>query len=382
MDQRTVDGDLRREVFEYLRQLQKLEEQSAMVSGISSWVLIAATCYLSLWLLDHAAASSTSTALLIGVSSGLCLFLLRLLVSPRRPRQQGAGTRLTQFVEDDGTAAGLNLLLIGLAPFVPTVASYLLFGWSFAVVYGVLCSFVLFTAYVFGPFLKPLVKKQRFRAISSNSKWADAVGPILTATALLLHALQLYENAVLLSKEQLTFAGHVTALWWVLSQLTRTSNSAATIKRYAHLEEALMLGVQTPNDVLKTLELHAFGPSLEGELKEIQLGIDAADSIYLAALTNFNQTFEEAKKVPPEYKHEISGRMGTALKPVAEASEKLLSEIEKKLDYIDSVLLAKPSPQDATVKDLLLREVASLKKRNAQLRADTISIKEQVGAIL
>ena len=161
MDQKTIDSDLRREVFDYLRQLQKLEEQSAMVSGISSWVLIAATCYLALWLLDHAAASSTREALLLGASSGLCLYLLRMLVSRQRPQYQNAGTRLTQFIEDDRTAVGLNLLIIGLAPLIPTVASYLLFGWSPAVLYGMLCSLVLLMAYVFGPFLKPFAKKTR-----------------------------------------------------------------------------------------------------------------------------------------------------------------------------------------------------------------------------
>ena len=86
MSDSTADKEVRKEVFDYLRQLQKREEQHAKTSGMSSWVLVAAMCYVAAWLLNNAATLGSLRALELGLAFGLNILFLQVLILPARPR--------------------------------------------------------------------------------------------------------------------------------------------------------------------------------------------------------------------------------------------------------------------------------------------------------
>lgn len=370
----------RKEVFDYLRQLQKLEEQSAKVSGMNNWVLIAATCYLVAWLLENFVEHASKQVFTVGLALGLCLYLLRTLVLPGRLRTLATGTRLTQFVDEDPSMAGLNFCLIGLAPVIPTIASYMLVGWSFAVAFGVLSSIVLAIAYVVGPLVKDSFKGFRILSVNSNDKKLNVLGPILALVALAIHSYQMLELITHLSKDELTFAGHVTALWWLLWQLARTVNSAATMKQYAHMEEALIFGIATPAEILKRLEFRAFGPSLEQELTDFQKEIESAVLPYKSALSKFNEALESTKTVPQEYEIEIAGRIEAAFKPVESAGTYLVTCIDAKAKYIETLMRLNAKKLPADTLKLLARQADHSLEELKQLRTELRNIKTHVNS--
>lgn len=378
MDDQTSDKEQRKEVFDYLRQLQKREEQSAKVSGMSGWVLVAAACYLTAWLLEHSTALASMSSVLMGMSFGLCYVFLRLLISPRRPQTFTTGTRINQFVSEDSSMVGLNVCIIGLSPIAPSLASYLLLGWTFAVGYATFLSVAYVLIFVLGPLTKPLVKKQYFRTVSSSNKWEGVLMPLLTIAAFILHTFQLYEVASPLPKEQIVFSGYIAALWWTIHQLTRTLNVAATIEGYAQMEEALVFGLATPKEVLRRLELQTFGPSLEHDLRDLEVKIEDASTTYAGALKEFEQALGGANEVPADYMHERTERLRIAFTPVSEYSVKLRDAIEEKAEYINSLLFVRSTSLDPTVKQLLVRETERLRQRLNSLKSEAKSVQANV----
>jgi hypothetical protein len=168
----------------------------------------------------------------------------------------------------------------------------------------------------------------------------------------------------------------------VLYQLTRTIISTATIKQYAHLEEALVFGLATPKEILKKLEFQAFGLSLEHELMEMESTVVLADQQYASALAYFKEVFETTKSVPKEYMHEKVGRLRSAFGPVRAASEALLGAIEGKYKYLQAIHRANSRSLNVNAKELLLRETTQMQNRIVQLRTEINSIETQVDAVL
>ncbi len=381
MDEKTVATDLRKEVFDYLRQLQKRGEQSTKVSGMNNWVLIAAMCYLAAWLLDHSIALTSNNTILVGLAVGLCIFFLRLIISPRRMQFSTGDARLLQFVDEDTSLIGLNICIVGLTPTLPTFASYLLFGWSYPVILGAIMSVAFAVAYIIGPIFKKLITKRYFRSIAKENSWTNFLGPLLTLAGLVLHTKLLFFLARDLPREQLIFTAHVTALWWVSWQLLHTVNSTAKINEYAHLEEMLMFGVATPTEILRELELKTFGPSLEKELKCLEDDIVLAHKKYVTALHTFNKAIVEIKEIPTEYKHEKEIRIKDAFVPYDKTIHEFMDSIEAKADYIASFLINKSSI-DPTVRELLIRESRLLKDRIPILKSESRTLKHEMGELI
>ena len=374
MSDSTADKEVRKEVFDYLRQLQKREEQHAKTSGMSSWVLVAAMCYVAAWLLNNAATLGSLRALELGLAFGLNILFLQVLILPARPRFITEGARLTKILDDDLSKIGLNIIFGGIALIPPIYASFLLFGWTFAVILCTFFSVVFVITFVLGPIFKHFVKKQYFRSVSKTSAWAELLVTLLTLLSLTFHTRQLVEVAFDLPKEHLVFAAYATALWWVMWQLMLKVNSAAKTKEYAHLEAILMFGVATPSEILKKLELEVFGPSLEKDLKSLEDAIEVTDKNYNAALATFKQIIVETKEVPSSFQHEIKARTHGALAPFHEAYQPFMNAIEAKVDYIKSLLVVKPSQLDSSVRQLLEREIIRLKDRTSRLKSEVNNV--------
>jgi len=380
MNETVEDGELRKEVFDYLRQLQQRAEQSAKLSGMSSWVLVAAMCYLAAWLLEHATTDGSQNNILIGLAAGLCVFYLRMLIAPSKPHIATLGTRLSQFTGDDTSMVGIHFCLIGLSPVIPVLASYVLFGWTLPVIWAGFFGVVMTFAFILGPLVKSVVKKSYFRSVYQTNTWANFFFSSLTILALSLHAIQIFNYASAITSPNLVFAAHVTALWWIILQLTRTADTTATMERYAHLEEALMFGVVTPAEILKKLELQAFGPSLEKELKSLEEEIQIAHQKYVTELASFRQVIVEADEIPSQYLHEKAVRIQNAFQPFSIAQKTLATAIETKTHYIGSLLRTKSPRLDTTVRELLARETRQLKARVATLKEEGRSLEHDVKA--
>lgn len=372
---------LRKEVFDYLRQLQKREEQAAKISGISSWVLVGAMWYLTAWFLDHAQ-SFSQQALLLGISIGLAFFFVKVVLSPRRPSFPATDARLMQYMSEDSSALGLETCHIGLAIVLPAIASFWLFGWTFPVVFGAIFIFIYVVTYMLGPLVKPYIKKPLFRSVSKPSKIGDAVMMTLTLIALVIHLKYLFDSASSMTKDQLVCSAYVGAMWWATLELVRTMGSKATVKNYERLEEALMFGIATPNDILKRLELQAFGPSLEKELNALEETIKTASDERASALEAFDKAFEETKVVPIQYTHEIKSRLNIAFKPLTKATDNLLGAIEEKVDYIGTLHVIRPTQLTPMAKQLIAKESLQLKSRFQALKEELRATNEKLNQFL
>lgn len=368
---------LRKEVFDYLRQLQKREEQTAKISGLSSWVLVGAMWYLAAWFLDHSDAYSQQ-ALMTGISVGLGFLFVKMLISPSRRSFSATDARLMQFVSEDSSAIGLAFFGFSISLVLPALASFWLFGWTIPVVFAALIALVFAGAFLVGPLIKPFLTKPLFRTVDQASKTTSAFMLTLALVALLIHFKHLFDTTSSMAKAQLVFSAYVSAFWWATLELLRTEGSKASIKRYERLEEALMFNVATPHEILKRLELQAFGPSLEKELNVLEEAIQAANAVRNSAQVVFEKAFEETKTVPPVYRHEINNRLEIAYKPLNAATHKLIDAIGEKVDYINTLLVIRAIQLTPMAKQLIEKETLQLRSRLNGLKEESLATTHQL----
>lgn len=341
METKEVSLDrLRVELLDYLRNLQRVEESRSKINGTSSWILLVAIAYFGNWFLTRLDLPEFQYLVQVGLAAALLPFFLTFLSPSRSAPIQSNKFRIMASGRD-GDISALPFNVVGLILFLlPVWASYVLVGVTFPVVVGVFFAVIGVVALLVVPLAKIITKKPLIRMLDKGSQWGVVVFGLTALVCLVLHARTISMVLTPTSPSELTFVAHVAAFWLVTVMFFRTIARSAITTRYLRLEESLIFGLATPEELLRKLEAESLGASLEDELESRENLIAARQEIYEREISIFQSTVEDVTKIPIEYADERLSRIEKGYMPVEKAFNDLTGALDDKIEFITSILRA------------------------------------------
>lgn len=192
--------------------------------------------------------------------------------------------------------------------------------------------------YVVLPLVKIFREKPLVRMLDRGPGAVEALGPTLAFICMGLHAFSLSDALSVLDSEGIVFVGHVAAFWLVATKFFQVVAFSEASSRYTKLEEALVFGLASAEEILQKLEIESLGPSLEKELESREKKIEATQQRYDQAVSDFKHTVEEISQIPQEYESERESRFDKGFVPVQQVFDELIASLSEKMDFIISIL--------------------------------------------
>lgn len=374
------DRQSRQEILDFLRQLQDRDEKAARASGINTWLLIATSCYVGLWLIKNTNPTDTPKLLTLGLSASLAVVLYFLALRPAN-RLTHSKARATTVLDLDNSYSLLTIVSTVIFIPLPTAGGYLFHGWIPSVIFGAFLSVivVLFVSLNFS--IKILNKNITIRAINEDSKAVNLTIELTILGFAIYHSGQVLAAAKALTPNQIEYFLHTTALWWILWKLVDLSSTNNRSKKYVHLEEELIFRISTPESILKKLENTIYGPSIEEDLINLEEEIKIQHENFQNKVMEFNAEIEEIRKIPATYKHEIMSRTHEALRPIEVAVSALTDKMNAKIDYINSFKGLRKSGLNEVARRLLEKEREAVKYRLSAVKSDVSQLRNQISAL-
>lgn len=362
-------GHLRKELFDYLRNLQRIEESRSKVNGTSGWILLVAIGYFGNWFANHLGEPGFQSLINVGLAVALLMFFLMLIVPSSSGHIELNKSRLIRISADLSTLA-FNLLRL-LLFFSPVVASYVLLGMTFPVAFGAFAAIaaVVFTVVV--PIIKLFWKKPLIRFLDRGGEAGNAVGTLIALVCFFLHAKSLGVILMSMPSEGIIFVAHVAAFWLVAIIFVKIIASSATTTRHIKLEESLVFGLATPEEILRKLEAESLGSSLEEELESRERLIEVNQQKYDYELSNLKSIIHEVSNIPIAYENERQSRIDRGYEPVMKAFRDLIGAFDEKIEFINSILRAGKISLHKNVLQILEKDISRLKDQVIKLKSST-----------
>jgi hypothetical protein len=383
METKQVSPDrLRVELLEYLRNLQRVEETRSKINGTSGWILLVAIAYFGNWLLTHLDSPEFQYLVQVGLAVALLPFFLT-LISPSRSAPIESNKFRVMASGRDGDVSALPFNVIGLILFLfPVWASYVLVGVTFPVVFGVFFAVIGVLALLVFPLANIVTKKPLIRVLDQGGQWSGTVLGLIALLCLVLHARTLSMVLTPVPPSDLLFVAHVAAFWLVIVMFFRTIARSAITTRYLRLEESLIFGLTTPEEILRKLESESLGASLEDELESRESLIAAKHEIYEREISIFQSTVEDVAKIPIEYANERLTRIEKGYVPVEKAFNDLIGALDDKMQYISSILRAGKINIRQNALQILEKDSKRLSSQLVATRASTTELSVRTRQLL
>ena len=362
----------KKELIDYLRNLQKRAEIESKVNGLNVWVLLGALAVVawqlvsrvtaSVWRDQDAIASTLLLAVLVYVFS---------IITSRAARTSEDIRYLTDATQESETLI-LDLILrlmmvipAGLVAFT-TPSSFspwlmLLFGVAILIptISSIKRHFVLQT-----PTLSRFPKPQFIS--TQRSTQIFAIGLTVFVLAMIVEqGLRIYLKFSYFKQVDYEVVTLLVTTYYLLLVLVDRKQKSHEIAWTYEVETALVLGAITPEIAIRRIEHQALGPKMQDVMDRF---FDEVDKISSAIDLNFDQCRFELEKIydiPADYETERSSRItnATALVEFQISELKAMSdEFSENLKEISKTPTAKAKPKLAEIlpsliaRDILLRQ--------------------------
>lgn len=358
----------KKEVLDYLRNLQKAAEIEAKINGVNIWVLLGAMAVVA-WQL--AGTSGTSRVwsdlefLLRTLVAAEALHMLSWLIGRSGADREEIRYSRSNFVEIDSP---FLVLLKGVLLLLPPAGLIMEAGKSVGTI--TLCllavAFVgLSVAAIAKPFLPALVSKEKFpKPDFGLTKRADAATDLFFAAlfvaALTEQVLFVKASFAQFGMEDARHAVLIATLYMLLLIAISRRLQTNGIEWTYELETEVVIGAITPEVAVRRIESRRLGPRLQDVVDRFFDDLDRRLSGLDSMLVECKQKIEEAKQVPQEYPAERAARTKSASDGVATQLEELSADCREFGEYLKKLEQKAAGGRKAALEPVL----ASLKVRH------------------
>lgn len=330
----------RKEIFDYLRNEQRLEEARSKSSGLTSWALVAATGLMIWECLKLRQTAFTPPAIELIQKTLAALWPLYLSIAITLKDKTDKALRFEGYGHLSFRAPILTVAAIGWI-FVPWIAYSLSFT-VYAPITLIPAAILIGLALALIDRVRLGVTRFPIPRFSSQAKFDTVAGLI---GFLVVLALQIKRDgssiwliAGELGTDKLQFVLLTVAIYWaILFLLDRHLNSFHS--DWSHrIERHLLVGNIGNKEALRQIEQRTLGPRFSSVLDEFWSELHQEQQQFQKNLDTLQTTFEEVKRIPEEYKTERSDRLIKSTS-TAISSAKRLSNLHKELRRFEKVAI-------------------------------------------
>lgn len=330
----------KKEVLEYLRNMQKAAEIEAKLYGINIWVLLGAISLITWQLLQFLDVQVVSWREMV-VRTILVSNAGYLLVGICKPTGGLRDDLRYQGLRPGELFSPLLSIIQGCVYFVPGAVSIYVIGNSLAGwVLTILGIFVLGMAFngIFQQVRRDSASNGRFPTPYFRiSRRGNVVGELVFGIVLLLSvSTQVTElwHLVSASSEQIKFCALIAALYLLcVIALQRTVSNYALDWTY-ELETDVVLGIQTPEAALRRIESKSLGPRFEEVMQQFFADLEGMLGQLEKELDLAGDRLAGIEEIPKKFPAERTARIDGALEHSAVLLRKLRSELDELESYM------------------------------------------------
>lgn len=371
---------VRKEVFDYLRNVQKETEIRARLSGINIWVLYGGIGFMCWTLLDPNSPSIAPKTWRWAMFCAELLVCIGLLITTSRVSGRDNDLRFRPAWMASKTSLSPHWCMRYLWLASPFTISGSIWGFGpVSIVIPVMMSLLIFGEMFVSKdsddvdFLLTETKKGRWFAIFIS------VGFIV---ATIFENSDIFMNSsISLSKSEIkSVATLVTIYYLVLLLIKRGVTDNADAWTY-QLERKLLLGLSSVQEALSVIESHSLGQRLMIVLGEKRSDITIAIDEIKNGLSRVTLKIPEIEKISPEYVHERDAQFSQLSKPIFESLSKYDAAVDK-IDHFAKRLAEKnKSTKDKRIDKLvedLSRDVGNYKLESIGFKHEMLKYERKV----
>lgn len=331
----------KKEVLEYLRNMQKAAEIHAKVNGINLWVLLGAIAVILWQLTDFSDVEALARAevvvpvLLLAESA----YFLTWFMGPSNSHRKEVRFSLWRpsDVESPFLLGVFSCFIV-----LPPAASMLLLGMSFSAwflgIFGV-ALMVASLAAVLARLSEADEDAERFPKPNFGlSARADVITEIVFGVLFMAVAaaqlLELRKYPQVLSVETLKPMGLLVVLYWLCLISIQKKRRSLSIAWTYELETDIVLGVVTPEVALRRIEHRALGPRLQDVLDRFFDQLDRKFEAMDVAMRDCIEQLSTVDAIPKEYSAERASRIADSRARVAPLIESAIDDCEEFKNYL------------------------------------------------
>ncbi|MGB7651521.1 MAG: hypothetical protein WBL62_10065 [Gallionella sp.] len=350
----------RKEVFDYLRNLQKAEEIAAKRSGISVWVIWGALWFVTWKILENT--GFTLSVFKWSLDLVIISQILATLFISSPIQDIGDGPRFLNLRFFSISEAPSLLLMTFLWSIAPSAIEIYLFGFSLL---NIVVGGILISLFGYGVWLEFADTKRRFPKPTFRTSSSIKLTLIWCLTVIVFCVMCFpspLTYRLLIGSEAGKYLILTISFFWLIYVLLETHQKHYNDAWTYRTERELLLGTITSEAALRRIEQRYLGEKLssviDGYWDEVAIEMTATKVL----IDKFKTDSAEIQKIPKEYPNEIKSRCHNAEKLAQQKLKSLLFSHREFTTYIQEILAS----QKFNLSPQVLDAIKNAKAKNMQ----------------
>lgn len=362
------DSTVRKEIFEYLRNVQKETEIRARLSGINIWILYGAMGFIVWSLLDQSAKPPSDTVVHLAVFACQLAFMYLFLLALSSTRDDETEVRF----RPAWMASQTNLSKLWCAKFGWLAIPYVVSAWLYGLTLSTASvSVMMVLSIVFELYGNTASEAASMLSPSKEERIYPAVLYGIIGVAVLYENRETIWLLYELNRSDVKTLILLIVLYFLFGLLiTRSIANVADAWTYA-LEKKLLLGLCTNAEALATIESNSIGARLLKVIETRRRNVSSSEQAIGVAMSQVDQRMGEIEKISPDYRHERMAQYTAVAAPVGQEIGRFENAISALQQFNDNLAARNKQLQDKRIEGLiedLATEIQGHKSQVSKLR--------------